>query len=167
MLIKLPIAENNVAFYYYLHAPTMIINLRLGLMSELLKTLNNVRTLRAQARECSLETLEEIHEKLSAIVEDRCKEAEEEREKSEERAHKKLEYLKMLAADGIEPAELLQGTASSKDTNKKQRVPRPPKYKYTDEKTGESKTWTGQGRTPAGIKEGLEQGKSLEDYQIK
>jgi len=136
-------------------------------MNELLKTLNNVRTLRIQARECGLETLEEIFEKLRTILEERRKDEKKEREKSEERKHKKLEYLKMLAADGIEPAELLQSTVLSKDTNKKQRIQRPPKYKYTNEKTGESKTWTGQGRTPAGIKEGLKKGKSLDYYQIK
>ena len=33
-------------------------------MSEALKILNNIRTLRAQARECTLETLEEMLEKL-------------------------------------------------------------------------------------------------------
>ena len=31
-------------------------------MSEALKILNNIRTLRAQARECTLETLEEMQE---------------------------------------------------------------------------------------------------------
>ena len=36
-------------------------------MSEALKILNNIRTLRAQARECTLETLEEMLEKLEAV----------------------------------------------------------------------------------------------------
>ena len=36
-------------------------------MSEALKILNNIRTLRAQARECSLETLEEIKEQNREI----------------------------------------------------------------------------------------------------
>jgi DNA-binding protein H-NS len=43
-------------------------------MSEALKVLNNIRTLRAQARETDLETLEEMLEKLTAIVEDRREE---------------------------------------------------------------------------------------------
>ncbi|EHK6279557.1 DNA-binding protein, partial [Escherichia coli] len=43
-------------------------------MSEALKELNNIRTLRAQARETDLETLEEMLEKLTAIVEDRREE---------------------------------------------------------------------------------------------
>lgn len=37
-------------------------------MSEALKILNNIRTLRAQARECTLETLEEMLEKLVVLL---------------------------------------------------------------------------------------------------
>lgn len=40
-------------------------------MTDAIKTLNNIRTLRAQARETDLATLEEILEKLTAIVEDK------------------------------------------------------------------------------------------------
>lgn len=43
-------------------------------MSEALKSLNNIRTLRAHARETDLATLEEMLEKLSAVVEDRREE---------------------------------------------------------------------------------------------
>ncbi|HHH3163690.1 TPA: DNA-binding protein, partial [Escherichia coli] len=43
-------------------------------MSETLKALNNIRTLRAQARETDLETLEEMLEKLSVIVDERREE---------------------------------------------------------------------------------------------
>ena len=43
-------------------------------MSESLKILNNIRTLRAQSREFSLENLEEMLEKLTTVVEDRRQE---------------------------------------------------------------------------------------------
>ncbi|MXK77763.1 DNA-binding protein, partial [Klebsiella pneumoniae] len=43
-------------------------------MSETLKALNNIRTLRAQARETDLATLEEMLEKLSVIVDERREE---------------------------------------------------------------------------------------------
>ena len=43
-------------------------------MSEALKILNNIRTLRAQARECTLETLEEMLEKLEVVVSERREE---------------------------------------------------------------------------------------------
>ncbi|MCK8299323.1 DNA-binding protein, partial [Erwinia amylovora] len=40
-------------------------------MSETLKVLNNIRTLRAQAREVSLSELEDMLEKLEAVVNER------------------------------------------------------------------------------------------------
>ena len=40
-------------------------------MSEELKTLNNIRSLRAQSRELPLETLEDILEKFNVIVSER------------------------------------------------------------------------------------------------
>jgi hypothetical protein len=43
-------------------------------MTDAIKTLNNIRTLRAQARETDLATLEEMLEKLTSIVEDRRQE---------------------------------------------------------------------------------------------
>ncbi|WP_227592205.1 H-NS family nucleoid-associated regulatory protein, partial [Klebsiella pneumoniae] len=51
-------------------------------------------------------------------------------------------------------------------TTKTKRAARPAKYSYVDE-NGETKTWTGQGRTPAVIKKAMdEQGKSLDDFLI-
>mgnify|MGYP004702686601 FL=1 len=40
-------------------------------MSDVIKSLNNIRTLRAQAREYSLETLEDILEKFEVMVNER------------------------------------------------------------------------------------------------
>ncbi len=42
-------------------------------MSEALKVLNNIRTLRAQAREYSVEILEEMLEKLDVVVKSAAK----------------------------------------------------------------------------------------------
>ncbi|MEC5319333.1 H-NS family nucleoid-associated regulatory protein [Brenneria populi subsp. brevivirga] len=133
-------------------------------MSEALKVLNNIRTLRAQAREIDLETLEEMLEKLTAIVEDRREEeATIQKEQAERQA--KIEALRAkLLEDGIDPAELL-GAVSTGKSAKTKREPRPAKYKYIDE-NGDEKTWTGQGRTPKTIKEALENGKTLEDFEI-
>ncbi|EFN3398350.1 H-NS histone family protein, partial [Escherichia coli] len=47
----------------------------------------------------------------------------------------------------------------------KKRQPRPAKYKFTDV-NGETKTWTGQGRTPKPIAQALAEGKSLDDFLI-
>ncbi|MFW5387763.1 histone-like nucleoid-structuring protein H-NS, partial [Yersinia sp. 2542 StPb PI] len=133
-------------------------------MSEALKILNNIRTLRAQARECTLETLEEMLEKLEVVVNERREEDSQVQAEIEERTRKLSQYREMLIADGIDPNELLQTMSATKATTKAKRAARPAKYKYVDE-NGETKTWTGQGRTPAVIKKAIEdEGKSLDDF---
>lgn len=136
-------------------------------MSEALKILNNIRTLRAKARECTLETLEEMLEKLEVVVKERREEEQQAQAKIEERTRKLQQYREMLIADGIDPNELLQSMNASKVTGgKTKRAARPAKYQYVDENS-ETKTWTGQGRTPAVIKTAMEeQGKSLDDFLI-
>lgn len=120
-------------------------------MSEALKILNNIRTLRAQARECTLETLEEMLEKLEVVVNERREEESAAAAEVEERTRKLQQYREMLIADGIDPNELLNSLAAVKSGTKAKRAQRPAKYSYVDE-NGETKTWTGQGRTPAVIK---------------
>ena len=132
-------------------------------MSDAFKVLNNVRTLRAQARELPLTDLEEILEKLTVVVTERREEAEAEETQNREKEEKLSKYREMLLADGIDPNELLGALESGKKRTK--RAPRPAKYSYTDE-NGEQKSWTGQGRTPAAIKKALDSGKSLDSFLI-
>ncbi|MBS0970113.1 DNA-binding transcriptional regulator H-NS [Chimaeribacter arupi] len=135
-------------------------------MSEALKILNNIRTLRAQARECSLETLEEMLEKLDVVVNERREEEQHVAAETEERTRKLQQYREMLIADGIDPNELMQTLAAAKPAGKAKRAARPAKYQYQDE-NGETRTWTGQGRTPAVIKKAIdEEGKSLDDFLL-
>lgn len=136
-------------------------------MSEALKILNNIRTLRAQARECTLETLEEMLEKLEVVVNERRDEESHAQAENEERTRKLQQYREMLIADGIDPNELLSTLIGTKNPGKtKKRAARPAKYKYTDE-DGQTHTWTGQGRTPAVIRKAIEeQGKQLEDFLL-
>ncbi|MBG0751120.1 MULTISPECIES: H-NS family nucleoid-associated regulatory protein [Pectobacterium] len=133
-------------------------------MSEALKVLNNIRTLRAQARETDLATLEEMLEKLTVIVEDRREEEASAQQQNAER-QAKIEALRaQLLEDGIDPSELL-GSASATKSAKSKREPRPAKYKYVDE-NGNEKLWTGQGRTPKAIAAAIEIGKKLEEFEI-
>ncbi|MFW8303535.1 H-NS family nucleoid-associated regulatory protein [Klebsiella pneumoniae] len=133
-------------------------------MSESIKILNNIRTLRAQAREFSLETLDEMLEKLTTVVEERRQEYVSYRKEREERQAKLEAFRLQLLEDGIDPADLLSGLSSSSKP-KSNREPRPAKYKYIDE-NGEQKTWTGQGRTPKAIATAIEAGKAPEDFAI-
>ncbi len=132
-------------------------------MTDAIKTLNNIRALRAQARETDLATLEEILEKLTAIVEDKRQEETIAKQQNAERQGKIEALRAQLLEDGIDPAELLGNVKSSRPATV--RAARPAKYKYIDE-NGDEKTWTGQGRTPKAIAASLEGGKTLEDFAI-
>ncbi|EDG0478625.1 H-NS histone family protein [Salmonella enterica] len=134
-------------------------------MSEALKVLNNIRTLRAQARETDLETLEEMLEKLSVIVDERREEEHAILKEQEQRQAKLEAFRQKLLEDGIDPAELLAVVGSSQPKAKSTRAPRPAKYKYIDE-NGNEQTWTGQGRTPKSIAAAINAGKKLEDFAI-
>lgn len=135
-------------------------------MSEALKILNNIRTLRAQARECTLETLEEMLENQKLSLTNVVKKKALLLLKLKSRTRKLQQYREMLIADGIDPNELLSTMAAVKAGTKTKRAARPAKYSYVDE-NGETKTWTGQGRTPAVIKKAMdEQGKTLDDFLL-
>ncbi|HDV8188934.1 TPA: DNA-binding protein, partial [Enterobacter hormaechei] len=69
-------------------------------MSESLKILNNIRTLRAQSREFSLENLEEMLEKLTTVVEDRRQEEVAFLKDKEERQAKLEAFRQQLLEDG-------------------------------------------------------------------
>jgi len=132
-------------------------------MSEVLKSLNNIRTPRAQGRELPLEILEEILEKLEVVVSER-REEESSKAASLQARQEKFEALrKLMEEDGINPEELMGAFSSKSSSPKKFREPRPTKYTFTDE-NGETKTWTGQGRTPKDLTEQLSAGKTLDDF---
>lgn len=98
-------------------------------MTEVLKTLNNIRTLRAQAREVDLATIEEILEKLTSVVEDRRQEDAVAIVENTQRMEKLEKYRKQLLEYGIDPSELLGSIQTGK--TKKSRPLHP--AKYTDE----------------------------------
>ncbi len=131
-------------------------------MSDAMKILLNLRSLRAFSREYSLEQLQEALEKLQSVVTEREESEAEEREKENERKEKLEQYREMLIADGIDPEELFATLAK---TPKAKRASRPAKYKFTDE-NNEEKTWTGQGRTPSALKKLLDAGRQLEEFEI-
>ncbi|KHJ65244.1 DNA-binding protein [Pantoea rodasii] len=132
-------------------------------MSDSLKALNNIRTLRAQAREIPLSELEEMLEKFSVVVTERREESSASEAAIREKEEKLAKYRELLLQDGIDPNELLSALTPTGKTRAK-RAPRPAKYKYVED--GQEKHWTGQGRTPAVIKSAIDGGKSLEDFLI-
>ncbi|MFM5322174.1 H-NS family nucleoid-associated regulatory protein [Aeromonas caviae] len=134
-------------------------------MSEFLKVLLNIRSLRAAMRELSLEQIQEAHEKIEMIYLERLEQAEKEQAANAEHKQKLAEFQAMLADAGIDPTELVgSAPATSTGAVKVKRAPRPPKYRYVE--NGAEKTWTGQGRTPKFLAEQLEQGRQLDDFLI-
>ena len=133
-------------------------------MSSMLKNLNNIRSLRAMAREFSVDVLEDMLEKFRVVTKERRDEEEQLQRQRAEQQEKINTLLALMQADGINPEELLSMTPATARSVKK-RQPRPAKYRFTD-LNGETKTWTGQGRTPKPIAHALAAGKSLDDFLI-
>ncbi|MFM4982625.1 H-NS family nucleoid-associated regulatory protein [Aeromonas veronii] len=128
-------------------------------MSEFLKVLLNIRSLRAAMRELSLEQVKEAHEKIESIYLERLEQAEKEQAANAERQQKLAKFQTLMDKAGIDPAELLAAI-----DKKAKRAPRPPKYRYV--KNGVEHTWTGQGRTPKFLAEQLEQGRQLDEFLV-
>ena len=133
-------------------------------MTSLLQNLNNIRTLRAMARDYSLEVLEDMLEKLRIVTEEKRSEQVEFEQQRAEQQQKISALLEQMKADGISAEDLL-GSDVGGGAQPKKRKERAAKYRFIDA-DGTEKTWTGQGRTPKPISLALENGKSLDDFLI-
>ncbi|MFP3014551.1 MAG: H-NS family nucleoid-associated regulatory protein [Arsenophonus sp.] len=130
------------------------------------KSLNNIRTLRAIAKEMPLESLQEIYDKFNTVVDERRNDENQTRAELEAHSQKVEKYIKLLEGEGLSLDDLVIAKTPLKTPNRIKRAARPAKYKYKD-KNGEIKTWTGQGRTPTMIKKEMEQkDKKLECFLI-
>lgn len=138
-------------------------------MSEVLKVLSNIRSLRLATRDFSVEQLENLLEKIETLVSEKKVELAKAQEEENARQERIVKYKELLEKEGIsrqELAEILGLDVSEKVSGvSKKRSARPAKYQYVDE-NGVTKTWTGQGRTPKAIQAQLDQGKPLSSFEI-
>ena len=138
-------------------------------MSEVLKVLSNIRSLRLATRDFSVEQLEHLLEKIETLVSEKKVELAKAQEEENARQERIAKYKELLEKEGIsrqELAEILGLDVSEKVSGvSKKRSARPAKYQYVDE-NGVTKTWTGQGRTPKAIQAQLDQGKPLSSFEI-
>lgn len=138
-------------------------------MSEVLKVLSNIRSLRLATRDFSVEQLENLLEKVETLVSEKKVELAKVQEEENARQERIAKYKELLEKEGIsrqELAEILGLDVSEKVSGvSKKRSSRPAKYQYVDE-NGVTKTWTGQGRTPKAIQAQLDQGKPLSSFEI-
>jgi histone family protein nucleoid-structuring protein H-NS len=123
------------------------------------KYLSNIVALRSFSKAKDLAFLEKACENLSTIIQEKKEMIELERMELEEREKNRQAILKELEERGWTIQDLLD----SKGNKRKQAEY---KYSYTDEQ-GNTKYWTGKGRTPVFLKAKLEAGESLEQYLIK
>lgn len=136
-------------------------------MTEMIKTLLNIRALRKYSRELTLEQLEEALDKLTTVCLERVEIEEAAEQARAEKEEKVAQLAKHIAQEGIEVEALIAALSGhSAEKTKGKRAPRPAKYRYTDEQDKE-KTWTGQGRTPSAIQEQLDSGVSLDEFLIE
>lgn len=134
-------------------------------MSDFIRIISNLRNLRAATRDLTLEHINDVLSKLTEIRDEREKEETLLKRQQAEKQAKLEEYRRMLAEDGIDLSDLVSDSNVSADKGGK-RAPRPAKYQYTDE-NGDTKTWTGQGRTPRAIAAALEGGATLDSFLIE
>ena len=132
-------------------------------MTEVLKVLTNIRSLRVLARNESLELLESILEKLQLVISEKREELLKIQQEEKERQERIAKYKDLLKQEGITVDELAEILGA--EVPRKKREARPAKYQYVDE-NGVTKTWTGQGRTPKAIQTKLDKGQSLSDFEI-
>ncbi|MCV5664138.1 DNA-binding protein H-NS, partial [Escherichia coli] len=85
-------------------------------MSELTKTLLNIRSLRAFSRELTLEQLEEALDKLTTVVEERREAEEAEREALAQQEAKLAEIAEKIAQDGIDVEALISALSGETKT---------------------------------------------------
>ncbi len=88
-------------------------------MSSMLKNLNNIRSLRAMAREFSVEVLEDMLEKFRVVTKERRDEEEQLQRQRAEQQEKINTLLALMQADGINPEELLSITSVTARSVKK------------------------------------------------
>ncbi|AMF96232.1 H-NS family histone-like protein [Vibrio harveyi] len=133
-------------------------------MTEFEKTLLNLRSLRAYARNLETTELQEALDKMTIVVQERRQEKEALDAKKAERNILLATVAKQIQREGIDVDALIDAMQRFAD-KKSKRAPRPVKYRYVDV-MGEVKTWTGQGRKPAAIQEKLNSGASIDDFLI-
>ena len=135
-------------------------------MTDFLKTLLNIRSLRAATRDLTLDQMEEALAKLTTVIDEQRETKAAEQAAAQERERKLKEYMDKMAADGIDLSDLLELAEPAKKSSAP-RSKRPAKYEFYDE-NNEYKTWTGQGRKPTPIKNAIDSGeKTIEDFLIK
>ena len=109
-----------------------------------LSTLNNIRTIRKEAREISFEIFEEILEKMKQVHKELLADQLEIEEKRAKKLALMEQFREMLAAEGIEGISISEIAENGKEV-----------------------LWSGRGRLPKIVEEAMKNGAKKEDFLIK
>ncbi|MCW8108670.1 H-NS histone family protein [Alteromonas ponticola] len=133
-------------------------------MNDFLNVLTHGRRLQGAVKDLTIAELEDVQQKLNAILqkkkakEEKLQQEEKERLASAEKIHSQMKAMGVNFED-------LQKLNAVKGTTGKPKKKRPVKYQIKDNQ-GELHSWTGIGRMPKVFKEALEKGKKLENFSI-
>ena len=100
-------------------------------MTDVLKVLTNIRSLRVIARDLALEQLESILEKIQLVVAEKKEELLKAQQEENDRQERIAKYKELLKQEGITTDELAEILGSN--VVRKKRESRPAKYQYVDE----------------------------------
>lgn len=134
----------------------------------IIKHMGSITSLRKFSNQQNFDLLEEISEKLIAILAERREEEELRKLELQELEEKRLKALAYLEDIGLSPDELKVSVFENEPKRKKKKkgnTTRPAKYAHTDDK-GKTHYWTGIGRTSNYFKELLDKGHTLEEFLI-
>lgn len=134
----------------------IMMNINLNAVCEYLENKKN------QARfikNCDIELLLELQDKINNRIEVWREISEKEREEKALREKRRAELIMFINGEGFTLDELI---APQKKPKAKKRAM---KYRYME--NGKEKTWVGVGRTPQVIQKALDAGESLESFLIK
>ncbi|WMY96600.1 MAG: H-NS family nucleoid-associated regulatory protein (plasmid) [Arsenophonus sp.] len=132
------------------------------------KHLSSITTLRKFALTKNFDWLQEVKDKLEAIIEENKDAYEKAKKEAEKKEKKRLDLIKLIEENGFNLHSLLEPVIT-KTINKKKKNninTRKPKYKFLDE-NGHTKTWSGNGKPPTRLQKLLNNGNSLDKFLIK
>lgn len=132
-------------------------------MTDFINILTHGRRLQAATKELSLAELEEVQDKLTAVIEKRREQLIAEEAELAEKQAKIAAIKQQMEEAGLDVSDFndaILTPVKSKQSGQK----RPIKYVITVD--GQETKWTGIGRMPRVFADALEQGRSLEDFAI-
>ncbi|WP_337049922.1 H-NS family nucleoid-associated regulatory protein [Serratia fonticola] len=127
-------------------------------MNPIQQELTTERVLKKFLKESDYVFLEKLGERILSALADKKAEHDERETQRVAREEKRHELMALISAEGFSLTDLLGSDMPGKSPKRK------PKYEYVE--NGETKRWSGVGRTPAPLQQALDAGKKLNDFLI-